>query len=72
VKRNKALLLVIGTNIKRAREAKGFSQEALAARAKCHSNYVSRTEAGQIDVSVSGLFALAKGLNIDPCALLKE
>ncbi len=71
VKRNKALLNLIGANVKRAREGQGVSQELLAERALCHRNYVARTEAGQIDISVSGLLALAKGLKVDPCSLLE-
>jgi transcriptional regulator with XRE-family HTH domain len=65
-------LLIIATNLKRSRDSQAISQEVLAERAKCHRNYVARTEAGQIDISVSGLFALAKGLGVEPCSLLKE
>lgn len=72
VRRNKALLRTIGTNVKRFRDAKKISQERLAELADCHRNYVARIELGQIDLSVSGLIQLARGLQVDPMELLKK
>ncbi len=72
VRRNTKLLRTIGTNVKRYRDAKAISQERLAELADCHRNYIARTELGQIDLSVSGLTQIARGLGVDPCELLKK
>ena len=72
VRRNKLLLNIIARNVKHYRDDLRISQESLAERADVHRNYVARVEAAGIDISVSGLFQLAKGLRVEPCDLLKK
>jgi len=72
VRRNTPLLQTIAKNVKRYRDAKKISQEQLAELADCHRNYIARVEAAQIDLSVSGLVQIAKGLKVDPSELLRK
>ena len=56
--------------LKALREAKGWSQAALATKAKIAREYVNRLEAGRQDPSLSTLMALAKALGVKPGRLL--
>jgi transcriptional regulator with XRE-family HTH domain len=54
----------LGVSIRRHREAAGFSQAELAARAKLDTQTVQRAEAGLIAVTVNTLAAIARGLDV--------
>ena len=72
MKRDVALLNVIGKNVKYHRDISKISQERLAQLSNCHRNYIARVESAQVDLSVSGLVQIAKGLKVDVCELLKK
>jgi transcriptional regulator with XRE-family HTH domain len=57
-------LKLLGTNIKKYREAKGFSQEFLAEKVNLSREYVTRIENGQKFVSLRKLFQLADVLGV--------
>ena len=62
-KRN-GLLLRLGQNIRRAREAKEFSQEKLAERASLDSTYISGIERGLRNPGIKNVAKLAKALGL--------
>ena len=51
--------------IRRARQAKGWSQRDLSARAHLTQAQISRIENGEVDVQVSTLIELARSLDLD-------
>jgi transcriptional regulator with XRE-family HTH domain len=67
-----ALRQVFATNLRRAREASGMSQEALADAAGIDRTYVSALERGLYSVSLDTLERLALALNVLPPSLLVE
>lgn len=67
-----ALRQVFAANLRRAREASGMSQEALADAAGIDRTYVSALERGLYSVSLDTLERLASALNVLPPSLLVE
>jgi transcriptional regulator with XRE-family HTH domain len=61
----------MGMRLKALRQAKGWSQATLAAKAKIAREYVNRLEAGRQDPSLSTLTALAKALKVPLVELVK-
>ncbi|MGA0539433.1 helix-turn-helix domain-containing protein [Neotabrizicola sp. VNH66] len=62
---------VVGRNVKRYREMKGISQEALAFDADLHRTYVSGVERGVRNPTVLIVAKLATALGVEPCKLLE-
>lgn len=60
----------VGLNLKRLREAKGLSQEALAFEAGLHRTYVSGVERGVRNPTVTVLEKIALALNATTAELL--
>jgi transcriptional regulator with XRE-family HTH domain len=56
----------VGANVKAAREAKGWSQEELADRARMHRTYVSGIERGIRNPTITVLERVGKALEIAP------
>lgn len=59
-----------GLNLKRLRKVQGISQEQLAFESGVIRSQISRIERGEINTSISTVFALAKALNLHPKELL--
>mgnify|MGYP003383652805 CR=1 FL=1 len=59
-------------NLRRCREAKGLSQEALAAAAKLHRTYVGSVERGERNVSIDNMERLAGALGVELAELVRE
>ena len=55
-------LTAFGLAVRRAREAKGLTQERLAERAELDSTYISGIERGVRNASLISLVRVAKGL----------
>ena len=64
-------LTAFGLAVRRAREAKGLTQERLAERADLDSTYISGIERGVRNASLLSLVRVAKGLGM-PLAKLCE
>ena len=60
-----------GSNLRRARQAAGLSQEALADKADLHRNTIPLLENDKREPRLSTILALARALGIDPSELLK-
>lgn len=64
------LARAFGARVRRAREARGLSQEALADEAGLHRTYVGSIERGERNVSLFNIVKLAEALNVSPGHLL--
>lgn len=58
-------LEILGNNIKKARESKGWSQALLAEKLDFSTEYICRVERGQKYMSLRKLFELADLLDIE-------
>jgi transcriptional regulator with XRE-family HTH domain len=63
--------MVIGTNIRKERILKGYSQEWLAQRIGISQNVISDIENGKVDIKMSKLEEIANVLEIDPFKLIQ-
>lgn len=66
------LLRIFGTNVRRLREEKGLSQEALADKSDLHRTYISDIERFQRNISLDNIQKIAKALDVEPYILLIE
>jgi transcriptional regulator with XRE-family HTH domain len=62
----------LGNEIRRAREAKGLSQEELAELAELSRNYVGFIERAERSPRVTTIFKLARALGLHPSDLLRD
>lgn len=62
----------VGLNVKRLRQERGLSQEALAFEAKLHRTYVSGVERGVRNPTVTVLEGIASALGVPSSRLLEE
>jgi transcriptional regulator with XRE-family HTH domain len=58
-------------NIRRERQARKFTQEELADRARLSARYLGSIERATVSASVTVLEQLAEALRIDPCDLIR-
>jgi transcriptional regulator with XRE-family HTH domain len=63
---------LVAKNLRRARRAKGLSQEELADRAGVNRNYVGMLEREENGATVDMIEKLAEVLEIDPVELLSR
>jgi transcriptional regulator with XRE-family HTH domain len=61
----------LGMRLKKLREARGMSQDAVAKKAEITREYLSRLEAGRYDPTVGVLQRLAKALKVKVTELLE-
>lgn len=61
----------LGTNLRRLRQAKGFSQEAFAFEAGIHRTYVSDIERGARNPTITVVENLAMALGVTASDLLR-
>jgi transcriptional regulator with XRE-family HTH domain len=62
---------ILAANIRRQREALGWSQEELAERSGTHRTYVSGIERGKRNPTIAVLGAFADALGVSPAFLLE-
>ncbi len=63
---------IIGANIRRLRQAKGLSQEVLAAESGIDMRYLGGIERGQENPTVAVVGNIAKALGVTPGSLFTE
>jgi transcriptional regulator with XRE-family HTH domain len=61
----------IAINVRRERQARKFTQEELADRARLSARYLGSIERATVSASVTVLEQLAEALRIDPCDLIR-
>jgi transcriptional regulator with XRE-family HTH domain len=61
----------VATNLRRARHARGFTQEELADRAGLSTRYLGSIERADVSASVTVLGRLAQALRVDACDLIR-
>lgn len=59
-----------GATLRRVRDRKKFTQEALAAKSGVSVRYLQRLEAGERSPSISTVFRLANALDVTPNILV--
>ena len=64
------IVKALGTEVRKRRESKGWSQEQLAEYADLNRSYVGEIERGQVIASVVTLEKLAKALDLPLASLL--
>ncbi len=64
------MLRTFGDRVRRLRENRGLSQEALADRARLHRTYIGSVERGERNVALLNIYALASALGVDATDLL--
>lgn len=62
----------LGRNVRRLREAKGWSQEALADASSLHRTYISGIERGARNPTLTVVSRLAGALDVTPSDLLAK
>ena len=61
-----------GARLRQLRAARGWSQEALAERARLHRTYVGGVERGERNLSLDNIYVLADALGVDAAVLVGE
>lgn len=67
-----AFLKAFGAAVRRAREARGLSQEKLGFEAELDRTYVSGVERGRRNPTVAVIFRLATALGVKPSRLVRR
>jgi len=62
----------LATNLKKLREARGYTQQELARRSGLTRNYISNIEQETVNISLANLEALAVGLDCSEEDLLRR
>ena len=71
MERKEELLRKFGRQLKILRKQKGLSVRELALEARLDTEQVRRIEAGKVNLLLSTILALARGLDIPPDELLR-
>jgi len=72
IKRSHPLLRTVGARLRKARRAKGISQEQLALTANLDRSFVSGLERGEFNVSLLVLAKLARVLGVKLASLIGD
>lgn len=70
--RNKELLEKLGNHVRMARLKKGMTMEELAYASDVELSQIYRIETAKINVTISSLYAISKGLEITLQTLLED
>lgn len=64
--------MILASNLRRLRKAKGLSQDALAFEAGINRTYVGAVERGERNVSLDNIVRLAAAVGVSPAELLQN
>lgn len=64
--------MILATNIRQRRKARGVSQQDFALDIEMDRTYIGGVERGERNVSIDNIERIAKGLEISPYLLLTE
>ena len=67
-----SLMHIFANNVRKYRNEKGLSQEALADLAGLHRTYISAVERERRNISIDNIENIAAALNIDAYLLLQD
>jgi transcriptional regulator with XRE-family HTH domain len=70
--KKKVLRKTFSVNLRRERQVRGWSQEALAHIAGLHRTYIGSIERGERNVSIDNIERLARALGIEPADLMRR
>jgi transcriptional regulator with XRE-family HTH domain len=68
---NPVIQRLFGENLRKIREKKGFSLNDLASRCEIDKSNISKIENGHVNLQLTKIFELAKGLEVEPFELLR-
>ncbi len=68
----KSELILFGNSVRKLREQKGLSQEALADLSRLHRTYIGGIERGERNVGFLNLLRLSKALKVLPSELVQD
>lgn len=71
-KASSEILSVLATNLKKLREARGYTQQELARRCGFSNSYIGDIEQETVNITLANLEALAKGLECSAEDLLRR
>lgn len=66
----KALMILVGKNIRELRQTRGLSQTALADMVGMHTTYICSVELGRTNLTLSTIARIAQALGVEPFRLL--
>ena len=64
--------VLLGNNVRRLREAKGWSQEVFAEKANLHRTYISGIERGIRNPTLTIIFKIADALGVEPAIIINR
>jgi transcriptional regulator with XRE-family HTH domain len=70
-KASSEILWILATNLKRLRDARGYTQQELARRCEFPKSYIGDIEQETVNITLANLEALANGLGCLPEDLLR-
>lgn len=64
--------IAFGAAVRARRQALGFSQESLAAKAGLHRNYVGAIERGEQNIALTNILRISRVLRLSASSLVAE
>lgn len=68
---DKETLKKFGENIRRLRDIQNLSLRDVSINCNIDNGQISKIEQGQVNITLLTIMELAKGLNVEPCELMK-